>query len=77
MSEKIALLNKDYDLSTDSDIDLVKIMKRLCDEYEMCRNSMSTATCKVWDCIVRVAEEIMRRSGQESKEMSPQLKEGY
>ena len=61
MSEKVALLNEDYDLSMDSDIDLVETMKQLCDEYEMCRNSISTATCEVWNCIVRVAEEIVRR----------------
>jgi len=63
--DTIALLNKDYDLSGDTDLELARIMERLCSEYQMCRNTISTATLDVWNCIVRVAEEIVRRGGVE------------
>ena len=62
-TDKIAVLNPDYDLSADSDLELVQTMKRLCSEYEMCYYTVSTAICEVWGCIVRVAEEIVRRGG--------------
>ena len=61
--DKIPVLNPDYDLSADSDLELVQTMKRLCTEYEMCYYTISTAICEVWDCIVRVAQEIVRRGG--------------
>ena len=64
-TDKIAVLNPDYDLSADSDLELAQTMKRLCSEYEMCYYTVSTAICEVWDCIVRVAEEIVRRGGCE------------
>ena len=64
-ADKIPLLSEDYDLSMDSDLELVQTMKRLCGEYEMCYYTLSTAICEVWDCIVRVAEEIVRRGGCE------------
>ena len=63
-TDKIAVLNPDYDLSADSDLELAQTMKRLCSEYEMCRYTISTATPEVWDCIVRVAKEIVRREGK-------------
>jgi len=62
-ADKIPVLSEDYDLSLDSDLELVQTMKRLCGEYEMCYYTVSTAICEVWDCIVRVAEEIVRRGG--------------
>ena len=64
-SNKIPVLNQNYDLSADSDLELTQTMKRLCNEYEMCYYTMSTAICEVWDCIVRVAEEIVKRGGCE------------
>ena len=64
-SNKIPVLNPDYDLSVDSDLELVQTMKRLCSEYEMCYYTISTAICEVWDCIIRVAEEIVRRGSCE------------
>jgi len=63
--DSVALLNKDYDLSGDTDLELARIMERLCSEYQMCRNTISTATLDVWNCIVRVAEEIVIRGGVE------------
>ncbi len=60
-ADKIAVLNKDYDLSVDSDLELARTMKRLCSEYEMCRYCLSTATLDVWHGIVRVAKEIVKR----------------
>ena len=63
--DKIPVLNPDYDLSADSDLELAQTMKQLCSEYEMCYYTVSTAICEVWDCIVRVAEEIVRRGGCE------------
>ena len=65
--DKIPVLNPDYDLSVDSDLELAQTMKRLCSEYEMCYYTISTAICEVWDCIVRVAEEIVRRGGCERR----------
>jgi len=62
--DKIPVLNPDYDLSVDSDLELVQTMKRLCEVYEMCYYTIS-ATCEVWDCIIRVAKEILRRGGCE------------
>jgi len=64
-ADKIPVLNPDYDLSADSDLELAQTMKQLCSEYEMCYYTVSTAICEVWDCIVRVAEEIVRRGGCE------------
>ena len=64
-ADKIAVLSEDYDLTVDSDLELAQTMKRLCGEYEMCYYTLSTAICEVWDCIVRVAEEIVRRGGCE------------
>jgi len=60
-TNKIPVLSEDYNLSLDSDLELARTMKRLCGEYEMCYYTMSTAICEVWDCIVRVAQEIVRR----------------
>jgi len=60
-ADKIAVLNKDYDLSVDSDLEIAQTMKRLCGEYEMCRYCLSTATLDVWHGIVRVAKEIVKR----------------
>ncbi len=65
--DTVALLNKDYDLSGDTDLELARIMERLCSEYQMCRNVLSSATLDVWNCIVRVAKEIARRTGSETK----------
>jgi len=62
--DTVALLNEDYDLSGDTDLELARIMERLCSEYQMCRNTISTATLDVWNCIVRVAKEIARRGGE-------------
>ena len=63
--DKIPVLNPDYDLSLDSDLELAQTMKRLCDEYEKHYYTLSTAICEVWGCIVRVAQEIVRRGGCE------------
>ena len=63
--DKIPVLNPDYNLSADSDLELVQTMKRLCSEYEMCYYTISTAICEVWDGVVRVAKEIVRRGGCE------------
>jgi len=63
--DKIPVLNPDYDLSADSDLELVQTMKRLCTEYEMCYYTISTAICEVWSGVVRVAKEIVRRGGCE------------
>jgi len=60
-SDKIPVLNPNYNLSADSDLELAQTMKRLCGEYEMCYYTISTAICEIWDGIVRVAEEIVRR----------------
>jgi len=65
--DTVALLNKDYDLSGDTDLELARIMERLCSEYQMCRNTISTATLDVWNCIVRVAKEILRREGEDDQ----------
>ncbi|RKY41377.1 MAG: hypothetical protein DRP85_06565 [Candidatus Makaraimicrobium thalassicum] len=59
--DKIAVLNENYDLSGDSDLELATTLKRLCSEYEMCRYCLSTATLDVWHGIVRVAKEIVKR----------------
>ena len=59
--DKIVVLSKDYDLSQGSDLELVATLKKLCDEYEMCRYCLSTATLDVWHGIVRVAKEIIKR----------------
>jgi len=67
VKDTVALLNKDHDLSGDTDLELARIMERLCSEYQMCRNTISTATLDVWNCIVRVAKEILRRGGGEKK----------
>ena len=58
----IRVLNPDYDLTSESDLELAETMKELCEVYIMCRHEISTATCDVWASIVRVAEEIVRRS---------------
>jgi len=60
-ADKIAVLSEDHDLSQDSDLELVAILKKLCAEYEMCRDCISSATLAVWDGIVRVAKEIVKR----------------
>jgi len=60
-ADKIPVLNPDYDLSRDSDLELAAILKKLCNEYEMCRYCLSTATLDVWYGIVRVAKEIVKR----------------
>jgi len=59
--DKIPVLNPDYDLSADSDLELAATLKRLCGEYEMCRYCLSTATLDVWHGIVRIAKEIVKR----------------
>ncbi|MHC1583140.1 MAG: hypothetical protein ACXQTM_00650 [Methanosarcinales archaeon] len=61
IADKIAVLSEDHDLSQDSDLELVAILKKLCAEYEMCRYCLSTATLDVWHGIVRVAKEIVKR----------------
>ena len=66
--DKIPVLNPDYDLSADSDLELAQTMKRLCGEYEMCYYTLSTAICEVWGCIVRVAKEIVRREGEKEND---------
>ena len=63
--DTVALLNEDHDLAGDSDLELAHIMERLCNEYQMCRSTLSTATLDVWNCIVRVAKEILKREGGE------------
>jgi len=63
-TDVLALLNKDYDLSVDSDLELAMTLKTLCNEYIMCCYALSSATCEVWGCIVRVAKEIVRREGE-------------
>jgi len=60
-ADKIAVLNENYDLSGDSDLELATTLKRLCSEYEKCRYCLSTATLDVWHGIVRVAKEIVKR----------------
>ena len=60
-ADKIAVLNENYDLSGDSDLELATTLKKLCSEYEMCRYCLSTATLDVWHGIVRVAKEIVKR----------------
>ena len=65
-ADKIAVLSEDYDLSLDSDVELARTLKRLCNEYEMCRYCISTATGEVWNGIVRVAREIVRREAMQS-----------
>lgn len=62
MKERIRLLNPDYDLKADSDLELAQTMKELCETYAMCRYEISTATCDVWRSIVKVAREIVRRT---------------
>lgn len=58
---KIRMLNKEYDLSQDDDYEIANIMEKLCSDYQMCRNEISTATLDVWDRIEHVSEEILRR----------------
>jgi len=64
-TDRLALLSKNYELSTDSDLELAMIMRTLCNEYVPCRCYLSPATSEVWDCIVRVAKEIVRRKENE------------
>ena len=64
-TDRLALLSKDYDLSKESDFKLSTTIKMLCNEYIMCRYGASPAICEVWDCIIRVAKEIVRRGGCE------------
>lgn len=68
--DTVAILNPNHDLSGDSDVELAHIMERLCNEYQMCRCTLSTATLDVWNCIVRVAKEILKREGGELDEIS-------
>ncbi|RLG68596.1 MAG: hypothetical protein DRO11_08865 [Methanobacteriota archaeon] len=69
----IRVLNPNYDLSQESDLELAETMKELCETYVMCRHEISTATCDVWASIVRVAEEIVRRSRGGGDENSDSL----
>jgi len=62
MTDMIRMLNKDYDLTAIDETELADTMKELCETYLMCRYEISTATLDVWDSIVRVSKEIVRRS---------------
>ena len=59
---KIPMLNMDYDLSQESDLSLADTMKRLCDQYAMCRCEISSATLDVWERIEHVSRVIIRRA---------------
>jgi hypothetical protein len=59
--EGIRILNKDYDLSCISDIELADIMQTQCDVYDMAYHEMSTAILEVWASVVRIAKEIVKR----------------
>jgi len=57
----IKLLREDYDLTSESSLELANMMDDLCHEYDMCYHEMSTETERVWSCIERIASEIVRR----------------
>ena len=57
----IKLLSPKYDLTAIPETELADIMKELCTEYSQCRQEISTATLDVWNCIIRVATEIVTR----------------
>ena len=59
--DKIRILNPDFDLSEIKDLELIETMQDLCNTYVYCRYGMDTATEDVWESIVRVAEEIVKR----------------
>ncbi|MHC1636030.1 MAG: hypothetical protein ACXQTS_05360 [Candidatus Methanospirareceae archaeon] len=59
--EFVRVLNPNYDLRQESDIELIETLKKLCDTYIMCKHEISTAIADVWNSIVQVAEEIVRR----------------
>lgn len=62
MPDKILMLNMDYDLSQESDLSIADTMKRLCDQYAMCRCEISSATLDVWERIEHVSKETIRRA---------------
>jgi hypothetical protein len=57
----LKLLSPKYDLTAIPKTELVDIMELLFQEYNQCRHELSTATLDIWNCIKRVAEEIVRR----------------
>jgi len=59
--DRLAILNKKYNLSKSSDLELVMAMKTLCNEYMMCQYTYSPGLDDVWNSIVRIAKEIIRR----------------
>ncbi len=58
--DRILLLDKDYDPTRESDLKLVQTMRRLCSEYEWAYNS--GLVHDIWDAIVKVAQELVRRT---------------
>ena len=60
---KVKLLRKDYNLSHESDIDLLCTMKNCCETYDQCYHGISTETNAAWEMVVMVAVEIAERSG--------------
>ena len=56
------MLDMSYDLAQESDLSLADIMKKLCEQYAMCRCEISSATLDVWGRIEHVSKEIHRRS---------------
>ena len=58
--DRILLLGKDYDPAKESDLKLVQTMRRLCSEYEWAYNS--DLVHDIWDAIVKVAQELVRRT---------------
>jgi len=58
--DRILLLGKDYDPAKESDLKLVQTMRRLCSEYEWVYNS--DLVHDIWDAIVKVAQELVRRT---------------
>lgn len=58
------MLNKEYDLTQLSEVEIADIMQKLCADFITCRYEMSTATLDVWDRIEHVSKEILRRKGE-------------
>lgn len=58
---KVKLLSEDYDLTEEGSISLCETMIEVCHVYIRCRNEISTETESAWGCVVRVAEEIIKR----------------
>ena len=59
----IKLLSKDYDLSKESDIELVHTMRDVCETYYKCYHEISTETNTAWECVVNVAIALVQRRG--------------